>query len=94
MCIFPFISFILEYLGKGEGERRTRKLVRKEPKKPKKEKEKDEDTQTISLCVDSCCNVAGACERLTSAESLPSDCTLTSCKKVAVTETTAASIFE
>ena len=93
-----FYSFYsLEYLGLGDGDlrRRNRKLEKKD-KTPKKEKEKDVDTQTISLCVDSCCNAVGVCESVTSPESLAlaSDCTLTSCKKVADTTSTAASIFD
>ena len=75
------ILSILENLGKGEGDQ-SRRTARRLQKKPKKEKEKDLDT--ISLCVDSCCNTAGSCDGITSVENLPLDCTLKSCKKASI----------
>ena len=98
ICLFLFLPSILDYLG-GDGDlRRTR---RKLPKKDKGDGDKGGGNKgggkknqevpanaTISLCVDSCCNAAGLCESITSAEDLDGNCTLTSCTIVADTTTT------
>ena len=97
ICIFLFLPSILDYLGVGDGDlRRTR---RKLPKKDKgdgdkgggKKNQEVPANATISLCVDSCCNAAGLCEVVTSAEDLDGNCTLTSCTIVADTTSTTAS---